>query len=100
MGCLVRAFVYNPEVLILHRPLDGAENVLREQILGLLKEFKEQRGCYSTAPWETRRPRTVFFTGGTNVAIPIADFVWKVGDEFDGIREEKGPYTPDQKRTM
>jgi len=92
--CLARAFVYNPEVLVLHRPIDEAEDELAKEILGLIREFVDERGLYSTSPWHSRRPRTVFFTGGTNHTIPIADVVWRLGNkngvEFDGIREEEG----------
>jgi len=90
---LARALIYNPEVLVLHRPVDEADEAFGLEILHLLREFCDCRGLeLDDAEFPKRRPRTVFFTGGQvkeEKCTKHADIVWKLGG--DGlIVKDKG----------
>merc|ERR1712046_509579 len=60
---LARAFVMNPEVLMMHKPLEPFDEEDKDKILGLLRSFVDDRGL-ALPDWERRlrRPRTLFFT--------------------------------------
>eukprot|EP00931_Biecheleriopsis_adriatica_P058829 TRINITY_DN35100_c0_g1_i1.p1 TRINITY_DN35100_c0_g1~~TRINITY_DN35100_c0_g1_i1.p1 ORF type:complete len:884 (+),score=135.69 TRINITY_DN35100_c0_g1_i1:43-2694(+) len=61
---LIRAFICNPEVLVLHRPVDDMDDELAATVLDMLKEFVDERGLeMDPATKHRRRPRTVFFSG-------------------------------------
>lgn len=87
---LARAFVYDPDVLVIHKPVDELDGDLKNTILGLLREFVDKRGL--ELPAETlhkRRPHTVIFSGGSSSSHPISDIVWRVHEEK--VTSEKGP---------
>jgi len=78
---LARAFLYSPEVLVLHRPVDELDTNMRESLLRLLREFVDKRGLEEDpATYHQRRPRTVFFSGGESHKQSefIADYQWRV----------------------
>jgi len=90
---LARAFVYNPEVMVLHKPIDELDNDLANAILAMLREFVDQRGVeVDPATIALRRPRTLIFTGGMNKShLKVVDTVWTVG-QGPGIIVEPGDH--------
>jgi len=86
---LARAFIYNPEVLIMHRPVDEFDNDMAQHVLGLMREFVDGRGVEVDAgDFELRRPRTLFFSAGNAARTGIADVVWRAGEH--GVTAERG----------
>ena len=82
---LARAFIMNPEVMVLHRPfmyypknsLDHAYAHIMEAII----EHRDNRGY--KMPHESvseRRPRTVFYTADTEDEEQLADQAWVLPD--------------------
>merc|ERR1712232_907354 len=87
---LARAFIFNPEVMVLHRPVDEFELSLTDNILALMREFVDNRGVeLDPGTAHRRRPRTVFYTGGTIKRTRIADLVWQTGHD-QGIVVQRG----------
>lgn len=79
---LARAFVYDPEVLIIHKPVDDLDTDLKECVLGLMREFVDKRGLELDPNKITRRrPHTLIFSGGSSQLHPISDIVWRVHDQ-------------------
>merc|ERR1711884_799690 len=78
---LARAFVMNPEVLVLHSPCAHFNDHEVETIMTLLKTHVEKKG-FELAENEIkfRRPRTVFMTSVRMAALEIVDDVYKVKD--------------------
>jgi len=76
---LARAFVLNPEVLVIHKPDCVFSNSEVPGIMDLLKRHVDERGLELPASGrEKRRPRTVFFTATTVEGMKVADQVFKV----------------------
>lgn len=90
---LARAFVYNPEILALHRPVDEVDATQLDLILDLLRDFVDQRGLeLDSTQMLKRRPRTVIFTSGharSSVCTRIADVVWSLSED-KGVQIEEG----------
>eukprot|EP00747_Dinoflagellata_sp_TGD_P074057 gnl/TRDRNA2_/TRDRNA2_158171_c4_seq1.p1 gnl/TRDRNA2_/TRDRNA2_158171_c4~~gnl/TRDRNA2_/TRDRNA2_158171_c4_seq1.p1 ORF type:complete len:859 (+),score=147.28 gnl/TRDRNA2_/TRDRNA2_158171_c4_seq1:373-2577(+) len=107
---LTRALVYNPEILVLHRPVDEVDNYLTKDILNVLQEFVdnyltkdilnvlqefvEKKGLeLDPKDFKNRRPRSVFFTGGEvkeSQTSAIADVVWRLSTQKGkGLVEER-----------
>jgi len=92
---IARALYYNPEVLLLQRPVDEMEADHAANILGVLRDFVEKNGnLESPFKNESARPRTVFFTSGQDreraeTAADVADVVWRLS-ESGGIKVEDG----------
>lgn len=88
---LARAFIVNPEVMILQRPMSHYSSEEDEQrVLTLIREHINNRGL--GMPPETahrRRPRTVFMSMENEDQHADADVVWR----FDGleVNEEQPP---------
>jgi ABC-type multidrug transport system fused ATPase/permease subunit len=80
---LARAFVYNPEVLVLHKPLVDFNHQEQVSIAGLLREHVTERGIELPDGKQYRRPRTVFFTATTTVGITEADEIYQIS--FSGV---------------
>jgi len=78
---LARAFIANPEVLVLQRPLANYSAVSgnRGLVLSAIVEYVRQRGlCFSSN--ERRRPRTCFFSApGADAA--VADVTLNINDD-------------------
>jgi len=80
---LARAFIYEPEVLVMHRPVDEMDTDLANKILGIMREYVDKRGLESPdASWQ--RPKTIIFSGGSDRRHPICDYVWRMSEK-DGI---------------
>mmetsp|Transcript_29229 Transcript_29229/g.63865 ORF Transcript_29229/g.63865 Transcript_29229/m.63865 type:complete len:473 (+) Transcript_29229:1-1419(+) len=80
---IARAFIYNPEVMVLHRPIDELDENLAKQMLIMMREFVDLRGVeMDPATTSMRRPRTLLFTGGiAKSRLNIADYVWTLGHD-------------------
>lgn len=78
-----RAMVYNPEVMVLHSPVDEVDHQFSDEVLGLLREFVDKRGLeLPEEEFGKRRPRTVFFTGGEvkkEELMSKSDIMWHLG---------------------
>merc|ERR1719326_1736619 len=59
---VARAFVLNPEVLVLHCPSKHFDPEYTARLLTLLREFVDQRGLEFDEPVRDRRPRTCFMS--------------------------------------
>eukprot|EP00929_Paragymnodinium_shiwhaense_P069236 TRINITY_DN34928_c0_g1_i1.p1 TRINITY_DN34928_c0_g1~~TRINITY_DN34928_c0_g1_i1.p1 ORF type:complete len:936 (-),score=243.51 TRINITY_DN34928_c0_g1_i1:280-3087(-) len=83
---LVRALVYNPEVLLLHRPTDEFEALEAAAIMTHLREYVDKRGLdFSDQEMMAERPHTVFISTGQDreralAAADIADIVWRISE--------------------
>jgi len=77
---LARAFIMNPEVMVLNRPCChcDSQTVETSNTLRLMREMVDTRGVgLSPATIHRRRPRTAFFTPETDSQAEIADIVWE-----------------------
>lgn len=84
---LARAFILNPECLVIHKP-DMLFNPMElPGILALLREHVDKRGLCMPAS-DSRRPRTLFYTPTTYAGMQIAEQVIEVKrhDEKMGMR--------------
>lgn len=91
---LTRALVYNPEILVLSKPTADADRADVNMILGLMREFVDQRGVECDADSrDIRRPRTAIFSGGeatdANKAEEMSDIVWHLSGDH-GLTVELG----------
>jgi ABC-type multidrug transport system ATPase subunit len=71
---IVRAFIYNPEVLVIHNPTLLLDRQLSQVCLDALRAFVDERGL--EMPVETRRkrrPRTVIFSTSNVDGVKVAD---------------------------
>mmetsp|Transcript_8545 Transcript_8545/g.20284 ORF Transcript_8545/g.20284 Transcript_8545/m.20284 type:complete len:841 (-) Transcript_8545:23-2545(-) len=88
---LARAFLHNPHVLALTRPVQELDEDLRQVILSCFQEFVTARGLdMDHLDVAHRRPRTVIFTTGATDQYDIADYVWRVSPS-SGVTVEKRP---------
>ncbi|CAE6952725.1 phnC2 [Symbiodinium sp. CCMP2592] len=79
---LARAFIMNPEVMVLQRPLHHYDANTAKIVLDLLKAHVNERGL--GLPEESvgrRRPRTVFFTAEEHSQAQRADVIWRIQDD-------------------
>eukprot|EP00928_Gymnodinium_smaydae_P071430 TRINITY_DN55018_c0_g1_i1.p1 TRINITY_DN55018_c0_g1~~TRINITY_DN55018_c0_g1_i1.p1 ORF type:complete len:855 (-),score=126.34 TRINITY_DN55018_c0_g1_i1:175-2739(-) len=83
---IARALIYNPNLLILHRPVDDVDFDKGELVMCILRDFVDQRGIeLDMATAASRRPRTAFFTGGDHNAAfkgSVVDYVWELSPVF------------------
>ena len=87
---LARAFVMNPEVLVLSRPLDAySEEKTKKLIWKLIHEHRDQRGLATGEDVQKRmrrRPRTVFVTTTEMERGLSGAAVWKIrSTDADGV---------------
>eukprot|EP00747_Dinoflagellata_sp_TGD_P010686 gnl/TRDRNA2_/TRDRNA2_120057_c0_seq1.p1 gnl/TRDRNA2_/TRDRNA2_120057_c0~~gnl/TRDRNA2_/TRDRNA2_120057_c0_seq1.p1 ORF type:complete len:701 (-),score=77.89 gnl/TRDRNA2_/TRDRNA2_120057_c0_seq1:104-1903(-) len=79
--CLARALVTNPEVLVLHKPTEGFDEITSHYILHLLDEFKRERGVeLFPDPDLWRRKRTIIMSSSkmVGIALTVTDAVFHV----------------------
>eukprot|EP00930_Biecheleria_cincta_P082408 TRINITY_DN72142_c0_g1_i1.p1 TRINITY_DN72142_c0_g1~~TRINITY_DN72142_c0_g1_i1.p1 ORF type:complete len:990 (+),score=145.86 TRINITY_DN72142_c0_g1_i1:90-3059(+) len=76
-----RAFIMNPEVLIIHKPLDHFDNLHARRVVELLKEFVDCRGL-EKPPEELnlRRPRTCIFSVSSTDDVVDVDILLEMRD--------------------
>jgi len=77
---IARAFILNPEVMVLQRPLHHFEATAAELILSMLKKHVAERGLAMPQgnAKRHRRPRTVFFSPETVPQARQADVIWQI----------------------
>lgn len=93
---IARAFIMNPEVLVMHRPLYHFSDEVGKQVLGMIKQHHKNRGmCMPLTTLGRRRPRTVFMTTDTDWEEQGADVVWRIDSEKAALVEEKPTVTTD-----
>jgi len=78
---LARAFIYNPEVLVMNRPTARLPESTSTLVIKLIDEFVKNKGVElsNTDVWR-RRPRTAFVSFVRLQGVRAADVVWKVAD--------------------
>lgn len=87
---LARAFVMNPECLVMHKPdmVFGPDEV--GQIMRLIRQHVNERGIELPPEGrQFRRPRTVFYTCATLAGLNAADLVFEV--KQDGSAQVRNP---------
>eukprot|EP00747_Dinoflagellata_sp_TGD_P128474 gnl/TRDRNA2_/TRDRNA2_174544_c4_seq19.p1 gnl/TRDRNA2_/TRDRNA2_174544_c4~~gnl/TRDRNA2_/TRDRNA2_174544_c4_seq19.p1 ORF type:complete len:542 (+),score=68.43 gnl/TRDRNA2_/TRDRNA2_174544_c4_seq19:3-1628(+) len=78
---LARAFVMNPEMMIIHKPLAHFDALNSSRVLGLMREFVDLRGVENTSDeWSLQRPRTCIFSAVHLEGIELADQAFRVSD--------------------
>lgn len=78
---IARAFVANPHVLVLHKPLEHFNTLMSQRIVDLLREFVDNRGLEKPAEtFSTRRPRTVIFSVENVESLGQADMLYEIKD--------------------
>jgi ABC-type multidrug transport system fused ATPase/permease subunit len=86
---LARAFVMNPEVLVMHRPTIHFDSIRAGNVYSLLHEFVECRGIELPAvERDRRRPRTCFMTTSSLEEAKRADIRIEVGEMGKGVVRE------------
>lgn len=80
---LARAFIMNPEVMVLQRPLKHFTSAQWRLVMRVMKSHIEGRGIDMPAESRgRRRPRTVFFSAEFHEQAIHADVIWAI--EHDG----------------
>jgi ABC-type multidrug transport system fused ATPase/permease subunit len=76
---LARAFIYNPEVLVMNKPTVRLPDNTANLVIQLISEFVNQKGVElpQQETWR-RRPRTAFVSFVRLGGVQAADVVWKV----------------------
>lgn len=83
---LARAFVYNPEVLVMNRPTSQLAEDIADDVFEMLREFVDNRGVELPSEFkEKRRPRTAFVSFSRISGMLKSDTVWLV--DAGAIRE-------------
>jgi len=91
---IVRAIYYDPEILLLQRPIDEMEADHASALLGVFREYVDTRGILMERQYKYEaRPHTVFFTSGSDreragTASDVADVVLHLSK--DGCVHEEG----------
>eukprot|EP00930_Biecheleria_cincta_P013997 TRINITY_DN12219_c0_g1_i1.p1 TRINITY_DN12219_c0_g1~~TRINITY_DN12219_c0_g1_i1.p1 ORF type:complete len:951 (-),score=122.96 TRINITY_DN12219_c0_g1_i1:105-2594(-) len=81
--CLARAFISNPEVLCVHRPLLSCNESQSYQVMRVMREFVEKKGLeLPDSSIHLRRPRTVIMTSEKLAGMEMADTVLGVRFEI------------------
>jgi len=78
---LIRALIFNPEILAIHKPICGVDVADAKALLLILREYVNERGLeLEDLPLERRQPRTLFITAGEkNVPVQkCADIMWQL----------------------
>eukprot|EP00747_Dinoflagellata_sp_TGD_P011552 gnl/TRDRNA2_/TRDRNA2_120855_c3_seq1.p1 gnl/TRDRNA2_/TRDRNA2_120855_c3~~gnl/TRDRNA2_/TRDRNA2_120855_c3_seq1.p1 ORF type:complete len:260 (-),score=34.78 gnl/TRDRNA2_/TRDRNA2_120855_c3_seq1:67-846(-) len=84
--CLARALVANPEMLVLHKPTEGFDEISSHFILHLLDDFKRNKGVgFEEDKFEFRRPRTVVMSSSKMVGVALT-----VTDKFFHVSKDEG----------
>lgn len=95
---LARAFLHDPHVLVVHRPVDELDSNLKDTVLGLFREFVDKKGLEidedAGLDMNHRRPRTLIFTAGTSTSIaphiPIPDVAWRISESGINVERRHG----------
>jgi len=93
---LARAFIMNPEVLVLQRPFRHFSEVEGEhgRVISAIHHHIASRGlCMPVSTACRRRPRTVFFTAETKTQEDVADVIWTIEESDKSISMRLGSGT-------
>lgn len=93
---LARAFIMNPEVLVLQRPLMHYSQLQssRQLVLSLIRKHVDNRGlCLPAETVQRRRPRTCFFSTQSEADTLVADVVLRVSKDgsIEALSRSAGP---------
>jgi len=86
---LARAFVMNPECMILHKPSLAFDDDEAPQIIKLLRQHVDEKGLAIEGGWSSRRRRTVFFTTASVAAMENADMIYEVSTKKGAVAVSK-----------
>jgi len=81
---LVRAFVYDPEIMVLHKPLNGLDQAEVTSTIALLREHVDNRGLENDPSLlNMRTPRSLFVSVGNidfsvDSLIQVSDELWRL----------------------
>merc|ERR1712050_73533 len=76
---LARAFIMNPEVMVLQRPLRNYNEARSRRVLEVMKFHVRERGLALPENQRPhRRPRTMFFSAENSFQAAAADIIWHV----------------------
>jgi ABC-type multidrug transport system fused ATPase/permease subunit len=76
---LARAFVANPEVLVLHKPTIVFDDTAARNVFRCVRRFVDEKGlCMDPRGYNFRRPRSVILTTVRPQGVKEADNVYKV----------------------
>lgn len=87
---LARAFIMNPELMVIHRPLYHFNDTEAQKIMRIVKMHHNNRGmCMPTTTMHRRRPRTVFMSCDNEWEENVADIIWRLNSKSKKITEHK-----------
>jgi len=87
---LARAFIMNPECLILHKPSLAFDDSEAPLMVQLLRQHVDEKGlCLPERARGKRRRRTVFFTTASMDAVDLADVIYKVTEKDGAVPVSK-----------
>jgi len=87
---LARAFIMNPECLVLHKPALAFDDSEAKDIIRLLRLHVDEKGLLLPEEGRTyRRRRTVFFTAASMDAIEHADMIYEVSTKNGAVPVSK-----------
>jgi len=76
---LARAFIANPEILVIHKPTVVLDDASTENTFNCLRKFVNERGlCMDSKSVLSRRPRTCIITTARPTGVAAADHVYSV----------------------
>merc|ERR1719313_1834224 len=82
---ILRALVFDPQVCVVHHPTIHFNAGTRAKVMGLLREFVNERGLAHDSEedaWSERRPRSCIFSTNHEAHVEVADLIWHV--QHDG----------------
>eukprot|EP00928_Gymnodinium_smaydae_P048082 TRINITY_DN32120_c0_g1_i1.p1 TRINITY_DN32120_c0_g1~~TRINITY_DN32120_c0_g1_i1.p1 ORF type:complete len:842 (+),score=208.30 TRINITY_DN32120_c0_g1_i1:148-2673(+) len=80
---IARAFVCNPEVLAMQRPVDELDEQFVPTLLQTFRRFVDDRGIeVDPRSISRRRPRTLFFSANKIPQNAVSDVVWSIGPDY------------------
>jgi len=86
MVSLARAFVFNPEVLCIHKPILSFDEAIGQRVVSLLRHYVDAKGlALDSSTAHLRRPRTCIYTSAKMGSVQAADQVYHISAK-DGIR--------------
>jgi hypothetical protein len=89
---LVRGFLMNPEVLVMHRPfMHFHEGILLEHVEEAILQYKEDRGFFMPeSSVKSRRPRTLIMSlDNADAHEAMTDVTWYLPDQIGGECKQK-----------
>lgn len=95
---LVRAFITDPNVLCLHKPMAVLDDTTCKHVSTVLREYVDRRGLMQTGAVELRRPRTCVVTGGNRYLTKVSDAIFAV-TKMSGITAVEMPSPGPSPRT-